>query len=113
MERNEFLNSKRKKRIKELLKALPEGDWTPMLTSQLLMLNGLSAEEAQDCEDWSVVVRDKNGMPQDVICTGIEDSRVLQLVLFAAPLLKSCLDTIEFQQRINKIYAESRNRKEF
>ena len=108
MERPEFLNEKRKKRIVELLKALPEGDFTPMLTSQLLMMNGAEAHEVEDVDDWSVVVRDKNGMPERIICSGIDDSRVLQLILFAAPLLKSCIDTIDFQRRINKIYAESR-----
>jgi hypothetical protein len=108
MERPEFLNEKRKKRIVELLKALPKGDFTPMLTSQLLLMNGAKENEVEDIDDWSVVTRDSNGMPDRVICTGIEDGRVLQLILFAGPLLKSCIDTIDFQRRINKIYAESR-----
>jgi hypothetical protein len=75
-------------------------------------MNGAEENEVEDVDDWSVVTRDSNGMPERVICTGIDDSRVLQLILFAVPLLKSCIDTIDFQRRINKIYAESRNRKE-
>jgi hypothetical protein len=75
-------------------------------------MNGAEEKEVEDVDDWSVVTRDKNGMPDRVICSGIDDGRVLQLILFAVPLLKSCIDTIDFQRRINKIYAESRNRKE-
>ena len=110
MERPAFLNRRRLGSIKKMLDELPKGNWISVPTQQILILNGVSPEEVEELDDWSIVSVDEFGMPRQVICSGIEDPETIQFILWGRGMMRSLLHTINRFSTINKILAQSRRK---